>query len=687
MKILISHLFITDMPKESKEPKEPKKSKRKGGRKVVYKDKALPYEHVLVKAPKAKRGEKQVYTTRVGEQRPFSKDELRQQELIQARAIQGQQALQAQQRQDALVNLQMEALKQRLAPQPVVIPPRTVSLAGETVTRPTYEQYIEARKILAKNPPEIKRILTEFREQEEAYNSDLDKGIFNDEAMKSLIEKENNIQKLSLEKDRATKVLNEYRKYQTGVELKADEEKLKKYEERKFAEEALKEQRFEMAQRNLERLFSERENKRLAEQRKIDEARKFQEEELQKKLSSKYVWVADPETGIMSPVRVAPQKIEPIPSEEVKQYKERQKQLKEEEEMKAEEPYGELLRQIEKRKPMETGEPYTKTPEEEITEKFQTLYQPTEEELFPPLALRKPIFERPRDEEKIQMDLEQLKLRAGGGGEPGTRRKKKEKDVPVSFAPEMEVTLPEQALVTYTPPPPVPLNPLQRPPETPYIFEAPTPPPAPVKIRKEKATLVPPAFEAEPPTPIIPSGVFPPEPPGPQAELQQQSIVPYVPTTTEELAFLAPWEEYDAQRRRRLRAIRREPGGTLGEVLPNLPPPPPTLETSTELILPYETDLSGLLTKRGPLKTARREAARSQKYHKSEEKEEEMPALVPISPPTQQIGGGFAGYTPFTSTAPTYTPGSIDFSILPPMGFSSGNIYGGGGGGEDIEFW
>jgi hypothetical protein len=294
------------------------------------------------------------------------------------------------------------------------------------------------------------------------------------------------------------------------------------------------------------------------------------------------------------------------------------------------------------------------------------------------------------------MDLEQLKLRAGGGGEPGTRRKKKEKEVPVSFAPEMEVTLPEQALVTYTPPPPVPLNPLQRPPETPYVFEPPAPPPPPVKIRKEKATLVPPAFEPEPPTQIIPSGVFPPEPPGPQAELQQQSIVPYVPTTTEELAFLAPWEEYDAQRRRRLRAIRRQPGGTLSEVVPEynmveqFTPP----ETSTELILPYETDLSGLLTKRGALKSARRQAAKSQKRNKSEEKEEEpeasgglMPALVPISQPTQQIGGGFAGYTPFTSTRPTYTPGSIDFSILPPMGFSSGNIYGGGGGGEDIEFW
>jgi hypothetical protein len=639
VKILISHLFITDMPKESKEPnKEPKKSKRKGGRKgITYKDKALPYEHVLVKEPKAKRGQKPVYTTRVGEQRPLTRDELRQQELIQARAIQGQQALQAQQRQEGLANLQLEYLKQKIAQQQeVVIPPKTVSVEGKTVTKPTYAQYIEARKILAKNPPEIKRLSKEFMEQSSAYESDLSRGVFNDEASKSLIEKENNLQKLALERDEALNTMNEYTKYHDALTLKrtldrekAEQERLKREQERKLAEEEAKEQRFEMSQRSLENLFSEKENKKLAEQRKIDESRRLQEEALQQKLSSQYVWVADPDTGIMSPVRVVPQKIRPIQSDEMKQFQEEQK-------MREEEQYGEFLRQVEKRNPMETGEPYTKTREQELIEKFEKLNEPSEEEIFPPFSLRKPIFERP--------ETKPVASYGGGGGEPGTRRKRREKEIPLSFQPEPDVTLSEQSQILYTPPPPVPLLPDQ----PRYNFEPPAPSPGPVRIRKEKTPL-PISFQPEPIAPIVP----------------EQAMVPYSPPVTELVA---------REVRKPYKWTGKRGVGPLSEVLPLLPPPP-SQQQSTELILPYETDLSGLLGKREALTSVRRQAARSNKYNKSAPVEEvtaPAPLMLTEPPPPNP----FAPLPPFTSSTALYAQPSPEW-----INFASQSSY------SDIPVW
>lgn len=627
MKILISHLFITDMPKESKD----KKPKRKGGRKVVYKDKALPYEHVFIKEPKGRRGEKQVYTTRVGEQRPLSKEEMRQQELIQARSIQGQQAAQAQQRQDALINLQMEYLKQKIYPQQKPEQPTVVIPSGEEVTKPSVSQYMDAVEILERKIRDIPSKAAKVTQLKKEFLEKMEKGENVWQVRNELIQTDAQLTQLRELHKQAKKTIIDYEKYQD--ELKRREEEVIKAKESRESMETPEEAARKWAFRHSQESFSSGGNA-APEYQAYVQRRKAAEENLATILQRAF--------------------------------------RKKKEEMKLGEPYVPPIPmglEEETEAPTELfgggggGGGKTK-PAPNLTQRLEKMKVQEEEELFPTFALRKPIFERP--ETKVP----------GGGGEPGRPKKKIEQPVPRSFEPEMEVPLLEQAIVTYVPPPPPPVvNPLQRPPETPYVFEPPGPPPPPVKIRKEKATLVPPAFEPEPPTQIIP-------------ELQQ-SIVPYVPTTTEELAFLAPWEEYDAQRRRRLRAIRRQPGGTLSEVLPEyrmveqFTPP----ETSTELILPYETDLSGLLSKRGPLKTARRQAARSQKYHKSEEKEEEMPALVPISQPTQQIGGGFAGYTPFTSTGPTYTPGSIDFSILPPMGFSSGNIYGGGGGGEDIEFW
>ncbi len=604
VKILISHLCITDMPKESKEPK---KSKRKGGRKgITYKDKALPYEHVLVKAPKGKRSEKPVYTTRVGEQRPLTRDELRQQELIQARAIQGQQALQGQQRQDALIGLQMEYLKQKIKPQEF---PAQIKVNGEVYERPDFETYINAEVKYNRDKPVLDQLEKEAKALRKEFKEKLNRGEDVDEIKVALIEKGKQVYALESEMNKAAEILRQGEAFRNA--------------------------------RQLTKLQKEKENIDLG----IEEVQELIKEEEERTKSVSYPRVVRMMTEAEMKVREAfSQTVDPFLPKEKQLI---QKKQIEQQRMEAEDKLARLWRQEEKllkKKQMSLGEEYVPPPLEETrTNLFENVDVEGNESLFPTFSLGKPAFERP--------ETKPIGSYGGGGGEPGTRRKRREKEIPLSFEPEIVPPLPLEAVKSYVAPPPaINLNPLQLPPETPYVFEPPAPPPPPVRIRKEKTPL-PISFQPEPIAPIVP----------------EQAMVPYSPPVTELVA---------REVRKPYKWTGKRGIGPLSEVLPEYKMVKEfTPTSSTELILPYDTDLSGLLGKRETLRSVRKQGTKSNKSSKLVP-EEEVTAPAPLMLTEPPPPNPFAPLPPFTSSTALYAQPSPEW-----INFASQSSY------SDIPVW